>query len=104
MRYIPASHNALVPPWPLMYVTSHFPYVYEYFHMIYKPDGESLKHKAAKKKGSHKKAKHGKYVSGIEETFKFIQCYNPRIIEELLKCGMPYKTARETVKKMINSI
>lgn len=52
------------------------------------------------KKSKNKKDK--KYDAGITDVLNIIGCYNPKLLEELMKCNIPYETARKIVQKMIN--
>ncbi|HBM73970.1 MAG TPA: hypothetical protein DD429_00230, partial [Clostridiaceae bacterium] len=79
--------------------------IYRYPGIIYKPDEKSAHDNAQTGKGYRKAKKIGsKYNSGLGETLEYIGCYNPLVLDFLLKCNIPYKDARKIVKKMINSI
>ena len=54
------------------------------------------------KKSKKNKDKDNKYDVGISEILNIIGCYNPKVLEELMKCNVPYETAKKIIRKMIN--
>lgn len=47
---------------------------------------------------------HGKdkYDVGVSDVMKLIECYNPEVSKAILRCGMPFLTARKIVRRLIN--
>lgn len=99
-----SSDTGILPCWPLMYVMCRFPNVYKYPEFIYNPTRTGWRNytKPRKHKKHHIKRKGN--VPGVAETLEYIECFNPRVYEALLQCGMPYIYAKKIVRKMINSI
>lgn len=39
---------------------------------------------------------------GVSDVIKLIECYNPEVSKAILRCGMPFLTARKLVRRLIN--
>jgi hypothetical protein len=64
--------------------------------MVYKNDAREANDMRGKKRDKNK------YDVGVTEVIQLIECYNPEVSRAILRCGLPFLTARKFVKKLIN--